>query len=293
MKTILLAVLLVPGATWAAETASFLTVGAGARALGMGGAYSALGEDADSLYWNPAGLARLERKDVAASHTELFAPSRHDYLAYAHPTTMGTFAGAFTYLSQGSLDGRDALGHPTGSYQASDSAASFGYARKTEWADLGASIKYLRSHIGSTEAQGAALDLGARRSLDALVVGLAARNIGPGLKYENQRNDLPLRLAAGAAYKLVGGHAVVFELTNGPRGAGTDAAFGGEYQPMRNVMLRGGYTTQSAGGGSGFEAARGLTLGIGVTRERWRLDYAVLPMGELGTSHRFSLGGRF
>ena len=128
MKTILLAVLLVPGATWAAETASFLTVGAGARALGMGGAYSALGEDADSLYWNPAGLARLERKDVAASHTELFAPSRHDYLAYAHPTTMGTFAGAFTYLSQGSLDGRDALGHPTGSYQASDSAASFGYA---------------------------------------------------------------------------------------------------------------------------------------------------------------------
>ena len=292
-KIILAAFLVLPGAAHGAETASFLTVGAGARAQGLGGAYSALGEDADSLYWNPAGLARLEKRDVSVSHAELFAQSRHDFLAYAHPTAMGTFAGAFTYLSQASIDGRDASGRPTGSYQASDSAVTAGYARKTDWADLGASVKYLRSHIGSTEAQGAAVDLGARRSFGAVTLGAAVRNLGAGLKYEDQRNDLPLRLAAGAAYKFAGGHAAVFELTNGPRGAGTDAAFGGEYQPMRNVMLRGGYTTQSAGGGSGFDAARGLTLGIGVTRERWRLDYAVLPMGELGTSHRFSLGGRF
>lgn len=293
MKIILAALLALPSAARAAETASFLTVGVGARAQGMGGAYAALGEDADSLYWNPAGLARLEKREVSATHAELFAQSRHDFLAYAHPTAMGTVAGAFTYLSQGSLDGRDAQGHPTGSYQASDSAATLGYARKTEWADLGVSVKYLRSHIGSAEAQGAAFDLGARRAFGAFVVGAAVRNLGPGLKYEDQRNDLPLRLAAGAAYKITGGHALAFELTNGPRGTGTDAAFGGEYQAIRNVVLRGGYTTQTVGGGTGFDAARGLSLGIGISREHWRIDYAVLPMGELGTSHRFTLGARF
>ena len=294
MKRLLTGVLLAATtAASAAETASFLTVGAGARALGLGGAYSALGQDADSLYWNPAGLARLEKRDVSVSHAELFAQSRHDLLSYAHPTAMGTFAGAFTYLSQAGLDGRDALGRPTGSYQASDAAVTAGYARKTDWADLGASVKYLRSHIGSTEAQGAAVDLGARRSFGAVTLGAAVRNLGAGLKYEDQRNDLPLRLAAGAAYKFAGGHAAVFELTNGPRGAGTDAAFGGEYQAIRNVVLRGGYTTRSVVGGSGFEAARGLSLGVGVSRERWRLDYAALPMGELGASHRFSLGARF
>jgi len=277
----------------AAETASFLNIGPGARALGLGGAYSALGEDADSVYWNPAGLARLEKKEVAASHAELFAQSRHDFLAYAHPTAMGTFAGAFTYLSQTGLDGRDAMGRPTGSYQASDSALTAGYARKTEWADLGATVKYLRSHIASTEAQGMAFDLGARKTLGALILGAAARNLGPGLKYEDQRNDLPLRIVAGGAYKLAGGHALAFELTNGPRGAGTDAAFGGEYQAIKGVALRAGYATRSVGGGTGFDAARGLSLGVGLRNERLSLDYAVLPMGELGTSHRFSLGARW
>ena len=294
MNHLLTAVLLAAETfAFSAETASFLTIGAGARALGLGGAYSALGEDATSLYWNPAGTARLEKKEVSASHAEMFEGTRHDYLAYAQPTPAGTFGAALTYLSQGKLEGRDALGRPTGSYQASDAAFSVGFARKMDIMDAGMGIKYIRSHIGSAEAQTAAVDLGVKKELGAVRVGAAVRNIGPGLKYDEQRNDLPLRLAAGAAYKLAGGHALAFELTNGPRGTGTDAAFGGEYQAIKGVALRAGYTTQSAGGGTGFEAARGLSLGVGLRNERLSLDYAVLPMGELGTSHRFSLGARF
>lgn len=46
-------------------------------------------------------------------------------------------------------------------------------------------------------------------------------------------------------------------------------------------------------GGSGFDAAKGLTLGLGYRDARWSLDYAVLPSGELGRSHRFSLGAHW
>ena len=290
------AVLLVLAASGsrAAETASFLNIGVGGRALGMGGAYTALADDANALYWNPAGLSRLEKREFSASHAEMFESTRLDFLAYAHPTAQGTFAAGLTYLSQGKIEGRDGLGRPTAGYDASDAALSLGYARKLDETDLGASFKYVRSHIGSTEAQGVAADFGAKRALGGFIVGAALRNLGPGLKFQDQRNDLPLRLAMGAAYKFVGGHAAAAELVNGPRGAGTDGSLGGEYQAFKSLYLRAGYTTQTAiSGGSGFDVARGLTLGLGLRNETWSLDYAVLPSGELGRSHRFSLGARF
>ncbi len=296
MRALNLAALLVIAsqASWAAETAAFLDIGVGARALGMGGAYTALADDANALYWNPAGLSKLEKREFTASHAEMFESTRLDFLAYAHPTSQGTFAAGLTYLSQGKIDGRDSLGRQTAGYDASDAAVSLGYARKTELVDLGASFKYLRSHIGSTEAQGLAADVGAKRAFDRVTVGAALRNLGPGLKFQDQRNDLPLRLALGAAYKFTGGHAAAAELVNGPRGTGTDASFGGEYQAMKNVYVRAGYATQTAvTGGSGFDAARGMTFGIGLRNEKWSLDYAILPTGELGRSHRFSLAARW
>ncbi len=296
MRTFVLAALLVLASqsAWAAETASFLNIGVGARGLGMGGAHTALADDANALYWNPAGLSKLEKREFAASHAEMFESTRLDFLAYAHPTSQGTFAAGLTYLSQGKIDGRDNLGRQTAGYDASDAALSFGYARKLEIADLGATFKYLRSHIGSTEAQGVAVDVGAKRAFDRVSVGAALRNLGPGLKFQDQRNDLPLRLAVGAAYKFAGGHAAAAEVVNGPRGAGTDASFGGEFQAVKALYLRAGYTTQTAiTGGSGFDVARGLTMGLGFRNEKWSLDYAILPSGELGRSHRFSLSTRW
>ena len=296
MRTIKLAVTLalLAQAAGAVETASFLNIGVGARYLGAGGAGTALADDASALYWNPAGLAALDKRDVAASHAELSQTVRHDFLGYAQPTPVGTFAAGATYLSQSALEGRDALGHPTGGFQASDTALSFGYGRKMDLADFGATAKYIQSHIGSAQAVTVALDLGARKTLGALTLGAALRNAGPGMKYDVQRNDLPLRLAFGAAYKLSGGHALAVEWTNGPRGAGNDAGFGGEYQAIKNVFLRAGYTTQTAiAGGSSFDAARGLTLGLGLRGGAWGLDYAAVPMGELGSTHRFTLSARW
>jgi hypothetical protein len=114
------------------------------------------------------------------------------------------------------------------------------------------------------------------------------------MKFDAETDDLPLRLAFGAAYTFAGGHSVAVEAVNGPRGAGTDFGFGGEYRAVDGVFLRGGYTTQSAiAGGSGFDAARGLTLGVGFRGKRWSIDYAAVPMGELGSTHRFTLGARF
>jgi hypothetical protein len=300
MRVILAAVLLVaPAAARAAETASFLDIGVGARGIGMGGAFTALADDSTAVYWNPAGLARLEKREVSGSHAELGLGTREDFVAYAHPTARGTFAAAATYLSQAAIAGRDAAGRPTGDYQASDAAFTGSYAIKTDLADLGGSIKYVRSHIASSEAQGVAADAGARRAFDGLgpgklVVGAALRNMGPGLKYENQRNDLPLRLAGGAAYSFASGRTIAVEAQSAPRGGGTDFGFGGELKFMEGALLRLGWSTKTAAPeGSGFDAARGLTVGLGVERAGFRFDYAAQAAGELGAAHRFTLAKRF
>lgn len=300
MRLPLIALLLaLPSAAFAAETAAFLDIGVGARGIGMGGAFTALADDSSAVYWNPAGLARLEKREVSVSHAELGLGTREDFLAYAHPTSRGTFAAAMTYLSQGSIGGRDAAGRPTGDYEASDAAVAGAYGLKTDIADLGVSVKYLRSHIASSEAQGVAADFGARRSFDGagpgkLVVGAALRNTGPGLKYENQRNDLPLRLAGGAAYTFAAGRTLAVEVQTAPRGGGADGGFGGEFKVMEGALLRLGWSTKNAAPeGEGFDAARGLTVGLGLERAGFRFDYAAQAAGELGAAHRFTLAKRF
>lgn len=64
----------------------FLSVGSGARALGMGGAHAAIASDATAAYWNPAGLAQLTSTDLAYMHSERFSGIvQYDYGAIAYP----------------------------------------------------------------------------------------------------------------------------------------------------------------------------------------------------------------
>ncbi|HYE04108.1 MAG TPA: outer membrane protein transport protein [Planctomycetota bacterium] len=68
------ALLAAPGALGAATAFSSLDlggsptpIGAGARALGMGGAFTAIADDATANTWNPAGMTQLEQPEMALS----------------------------------------------------------------------------------------------------------------------------------------------------------------------------------------------------------------------------------
>jgi long-subunit fatty acid transport protein len=298
---LLTAVLLAAAPLRADEGAAFLKLGTGPRATALGGAYTALGDDAASISWNPAGLARMDKREATASHAELVERTHFDFAAYSQPTAKGTFAAGLLYLSHGSFDGRDATGKPTGKVTAADTALSAAYANKSDWADYGVAVKFITSHIAEAQAQTAALDFGLKREVYSLKGGkvLAAGairnlNVGPGLRYAGgQKTDLPLQIAAGGAWVHERG-ALSFDLMNGPNGSGTDASFGGEYHVVKSFVVRAGYGTAGLiAGGSGFDAMRGLSFGIGFKTERVTFDYAVTPAGDLGQAHRFGVGVRF
>ncbi len=67
----------------------FMSLGAGARALGMGGAFGAVADDASAVYWNPAGIAGIQKRQALAMHAEQFGDLvNYNFGSYVQPTSL-------------------------------------------------------------------------------------------------------------------------------------------------------------------------------------------------------------
>ncbi len=183
---------LVPAAADAAKYAgAFMDDGGGARALAMGGAFTAVADDPSAAYWNPAGLAGTAERNLLLMHAERFGDLiDRDYVAYAQPvdwSLLGGEDGAFAVsairvgiddipltdhlFDQLDVNGDDVVdddelqGLFTLQDQfrfASDSelAVFASYAeRKGDW-ELGGSVKFIRQSVGDYNSLGIGLDLG-------------------------------------------------------------------------------------------------------------------------------------
>jgi long-subunit fatty acid transport protein len=304
MRKIILALLLfaLPGAAYASETASFLKLGVGARAVGMAGAYTAIADDVNALAWNPAGLSALEKRELGAMHAEMTEQTRYGFAGYAQPSKYGTFAVGGVYLDHGNIDGRDANGRPTGYYSASDQAVSLGFGSRLETGlRLGANVKYIRGSIAGTSAQSCAFDFGGQYALAELgpgvpLLGLAVQNLGPGLKFQDRTSQLPLTVAVGVGYRMPKGLTMAMDFKQRPHAKQSEFSAGAEYALLTHFALRAGYTTTQAESGSSmgdFSALNGFATGLGFKMKGYRLDYSFTPMGELGNVQRFSLAAKF
>lgn len=289
--------------SYAAETASFLKVGVGARPLGMGGAYTAIANDINAMTWNPAGLGGLSKRELGIMDAELALGTHLGFAGYAQPTKYGTIGAGVLHLSQSGLTSRDESGRQTGGYSAADTAVNLSYGYKlAEGTRLGGNAKFISSNIDANSAQTFAFDLGAMRDLNLRgpgvpMVGFAIQNLGPGMKFGDQREDLPLALAGGLGYRLPAGVTLAADYRYRPNLRQSEVSFGTEYGLFSNFTLRGGYGTGQNGGTavtSGASSAfNGVAMGFGLKFRDYSLDYALSPFGQLGNVQRFSLGARW
>ena len=83
--------------------ASFLEVDGGTRQMGMGGAFTGMGDDAMTIYYNPAGLRFLEGSEVHFSGSSWPAGLSYQHLAYGfrHSVVPGYFGISWTIMQMG------------------------------------------------------------------------------------------------------------------------------------------------------------------------------------------------
>src|SRR3990167_5077129 len=104
--------LLLPACYPMVAMAAYEDVGVGARVSGLGHAYTAVADDAYSVYYNPAGLGTLDRPELGTTYSKLLTglsdgsnPS-NSFIAYAHPIEggrRGTFGAGWNYFTVGGL----------------------------------------------------------------------------------------------------------------------------------------------------------------------------------------------
>jgi len=279
--------------------AEFLRIDTDARAGAMSSAGAASSLGISAMNYNPAGLASMNKGELALSHSEWYMGSAHDYAGagMALPGKGHLKLGvSFTRLSNGELEGRSAGRSRTGSYSAYDQAAALALAGKYGAYSVGGSVKYIQSSIAGVTGSGYAVDLGVKRGLTSIpaAIGLSVQNLGPGIKYISQRDKLPLAVNAGITFMPLSGFMLNFDAKRYVYDKYTAFSVGSEYAlfggpgTMSGLSLRGGLN-----GVPGQSAAGSFSAGAGIRLLNAELDYAMSPEGVIGGTQRITLKKKF
>jgi len=242
--------------------AQFMKLGAGARAGALGEAAVSIPGDVTSLYWNPAGIASIDRTAFAASRHELYVDLSFNFVGIVQPLgTNGSIGASVIYLDSGEME-ITTLDSPNGTnchFSWEAFAIGLTYSRYvTDRLRLGGTIKYIREGAYHLKAHALAIDVGSL--LDTGVLGMKLgmclsnfggpmRLAGPSLQVQNDRLNnnsgtvlkdaylkteeypLPLIFRLGLSTQLVGNEGQLMNSENNTLTIAVDA-----YDPMDAVL---------------------------------------------------------
>lgn len=181
---------------------NFLKVGIGARAVSLGGAYTALSNDLTSMFWNPAGLSQVEGINGSVNYTQWFAGFSHNFAALVVPLGNYRAGIGFTSFSSGQIP-YTTIEDPSGNftYEVQDMCITGSFAGKiTDEFSFGANIKYVQTAFARVNSGGVAFDLGTQYNSNwkGMRVGFALSNLGPKQNFSGQDLNQVNKIVNGA-----------------------------------------------------------------------------------------------
>jgi hypothetical protein len=288
--------------------AQFLKIGVGGRGVAMGESFVAIADDASALYWNPAGIAKLEGKShVFLSHATWPADIGHEFAGYVF--TYGGIPGVIgVSLNVLQMDPmiRTTEYHPDGinvagsqeleQFDAGDMAIGMSYAQfLTDKFAFGGTVKWVHQGLEDEFAEGLNFDLGTlyNTGFRTVTIGMTVANIGPTMKFIDQEYSPPttFKLGVGMEAFRAEQHSILTSAEfNHPSDNAERANLGLEYvyTPLERfaLALRGGYMAN--------RDVQDYALGFGVqfptsSSALADVNYSFSNLNDLGSSHQVSV----
>ncbi|MDD8017454.1 MAG: PorV/PorQ family protein [Bacteroidota bacterium] len=308
--------------------APFLSIGQGARAIGMGSAFVAIADDRSSLYWNPAGLADLPGNGIVFDHTQWIADLQYNFFGASF--NLGDYGAVGMSAITSSISDMDVttISEPDGTgevFGVSDAAFSLAYALKlTNEFSIGINPKYVYQKIWKMSAGTFAFDLGVKYKtpFPGITLAMTITNFGGKMQMagpnalitydpdlpNSGNNDripanlqmdewaLPLNFRVGIAYDAIKSddNRLVFAIdATHPNDNYESLNVGGEYTYQDFLSLRSGYKALFL-----QSSEESFAFGVGVKQFVVRnvvvsIDYAYQEFKRLKNIQKFSVGINF
>ena len=170
----------------------------GPRGTALGGSVVSDASGIDALFWNPAGLATIQRTEAMFSHTQYFADMKLNYAAVGTHLGFGTLALSAKVLSIGDVivtteeapDGTGEILRPTFSVLGGSFARQF-----TDKVMFGLTTNFVSERVRNVSAAGVSFDFGVQyqTGFHGLRFGMAMKNFGPSMGFKGDDFNVNLR----------------------------------------------------------------------------------------------------
>ncbi len=295
-----------------------------ARAIGMGSAFVAIADDPSSLYWNPAGITKIQGASFLVDHTKWLADLNYNFLAMTYNLgDFGTIGASFTSSDYGDMK-VTTVDQPEGTgetFSVSDAAFSLAWAiQLTDNFAIGFNPKIVYQSIWKMSATGIALDMGVQyvTPFDGIILAMSISNFGTKMKlqgnsslvlYDSDPNntgnngnipaylqtdtwELPLNFRVGLAYEPIKSdmHKITLAVDALHVSDNYESVnVGGEYTFNNFFSLRGGYKSLFLN-----DSEETFSLGAGLKQlllgnVAVEFNYAYQDFGRLTNIQKFSL----
>ena len=281
----------------------FLRYVSTARASALGGAFDAMINDPNALFYNPASVYTVKDKRFSATFLKHTLDINSGNISFSnYINKVGVVGVSAVYSNYGSFQRYNNVGTPNGTFGANDLCLAVSYANELDTnLFYGGSLKYIYENIDKYSSSAIAVDIGILYKLKDGRTNLGASILNAGTQlstYNGVSESLPLDIRLGVNHRLKGLPLMVLASFH-HLGDHTDNFFskflnfsiGGELYMGQYIRLRLGFDNQirSESAPSASKKLAGLSGGLGIITKLVNFDYSIAQVGASVMMHRFTL----